>query len=150
MTARILTEYGKHGDFVYDASTDELLAKACLTIIKDRLDSRWYDPGTPPDEETVTLARMTKEELATVPGPLYDTTKRARASAKGRVNWYTEQRERQDEAVALTTSGHYVVDSDTTSPYRTVPAYRFLADNSDGEYERVELSTPRAAEWEWA
>jgi len=35
---RVLTWYDKHGDYLYDATGEEGLAKAALTILQERLD----------------------------------------------------------------------------------------------------------------
>lgn len=40
---KILVVKEKHGDYYYDASTDELLDKTCRKILQERLKDGWYD-----------------------------------------------------------------------------------------------------------
>ena len=39
---QVLIAFEKHGSWYYDASTVELLAKACLNIVERRLNEGWY------------------------------------------------------------------------------------------------------------
>lgn len=65
---QILIFKHKHGNQYYDASTNELLAKACLHILEFRLEEGWYVPEKPEIEDV-----LSEEEIEKLPERLQKT-----------------------------------------------------------------------------
>lgn len=126
--ARILVWDDKHGEHVYDASTEDLLHGASLDILQNRVDNEYIDCHGPSDYYTDKYAEwdLTDEEIEALP-----TESLRKTALAGRKNYRN--------AVAENVEAEEMIES----VYRAlrerngVAAYRILQARSDYEYEGI-------------
>jgi len=120
---RVLMAYEKHGDRVFDATTDVQLAFACVKLLRERFREGWYNPGQPPtDGRKNKLCSATIAELR-----------------RERVN-YEEAKQFYEDVQAVLAEPVVQRTRMTGNPLRSnVWAWRLLEGRAGYEYERVEL-----------
>lgn len=124
-TPSVLVEHGKHGEYYWDATTQEKFQANCLAILKNRFDQGWY--YYEPEEPTKPKGLLTKEEIKELQQPykgqaiqIYNNYVRAKRE-------YVSEKELWDELKAA------IEENDGGL------AWGVLYDRSDYEYERVSL-----------
>ncbi len=75
---KILIAKEKHSTRYFDASTNELLHRACVKLLKERLEADWYHAGTPPDEHCY----MSIEAIDKLPAHLQSAARRTNTEIK--------------------------------------------------------------------
>jgi len=91
----------KHGDEYYDASTDELLYKTLLAVLRSRMDSGYYyyEPQAPILDHYEEYLNIPKDVAAKLPAQMQEDIKKAEKSVKQLQDDYKSKREWYDCAV---------------------------------------------------
>ena len=144
---QVLIEHGKHRDLFWDASTLELLDAAALEIIRARIDYGYIcTPSTARLADMQADAAITDEQIAAMPGSfnVKAALEERRKLARGNLRRY------EQDLTAFTAAQTLAQQSTTIGTHpRTGKSFShawvWLENNSDGEYEEVELETLRQA-----
>lgn len=159
MTSRIIMFEEKHQTRYFDASTDEVLSRACVKVLRERVDEGyWYHrnfdkPERVRSADEIALMAMTDEQIAVLPENMAQDIKNKRVRIISKDLAYERNRALEDswfaalekvlslpvdEAVKLSTSGQ----EGAGWPRREMNLAFYLLDSrSDYEYERLELLT---------
>jgi hypothetical protein len=126
----VLIVHEKHGTRIFDASTDELLAKASIKIIAERL--ALYEPLKPQPIDV-----LTEEQIAALPERLQENERDRLRRSKVDLAYYKEDLLFYAEAKRIVEERDLGVHAKSTLPI----AYRILRSRwcEGHEYEEVQL-----------
>ncbi len=147
---KIIVEHGKHGTYYYDASTDKILAKSSLAILRRRAESGWYpEPTIYLGNDISEADNLTDEQITDLPSPelriLASKRRQRYLTLLGNhetalEQWQEIRRVIDEEDIRVKT----VKWTDSKGNIRTrkeIPAWDILSERSDWEYEGVSIET---------
>lgn len=140
----IIVERGKHGNFYWDASTNEAWAKSSLAILTERWNKGYYynDPGEEPKIDS-TIPDL--EGIKAMPdGPMRD-------AAVKTYNAWVSRRKRWEREKAFYYAVKDIVEKQVLSltkhsRYPEPVAWVALSERFEHEYEGLELERLRTAD----
>jgi len=142
---RILILKEKHGTQYYDVSTEELLHKTCVAVLKRRLEDGWY--GTPEefvDKDIEKEIGLSEEAIQKLP----KSGQEALNSVVARIrSWNIFNSSSREFLKRVQEAFNYKFNEKDKSVYKR-QAYQLLAHRSDRdyEYERIDLEEVNTVE----
>ena len=138
----LFTAKEKHGDRYFLVNDDVELAKACIKLIRERVEYCWYSPPILPKEPTDPAFKLTQEDLDALPDSLREdfqarhdnlVTRHARNMAE-----YLDE-EHTWNAITQILDEDLETASARVNKYKRPIAWTILYSRSSYEYEEVEI-----------
>lgn len=150
---RLIIFSDKYSTRIFDASTPELLSRACLKVLRERFKEGYFylepELSLPSlSAEDAAIMALTEEQVAGLPEPIKGTTAAKRKSISERnarfERTYEEEKAWYDRVVSLCAmdpeEGYKVEDKSTRRGRKaSSEAVALMSDRADYQYEGFEL-----------